>query len=221
MQLSGIFVSPFIEMFAIDPTVAVVGWSIFSFAAALVVTLFLLREDMKQGSTRSAASIGSTILWSFLGVFLAYMAQYVSIIIETFVLGIKPGSQNTMDIMNIARAAPIFIVIVAIIAPILEEIIFRKIIFGTLYKRTNFIIAALLSAFVFALVHGDFSHILTYTAMGLVFAFLYVKTKRIIVPIITHMAMNTITVIAQLSIDPEEINKMLEEYNQLQIIIGG
>jgi uncharacterized protein len=221
MQLSGVFVAPIINMLPMDRAVAVVGWSLISFIAALIVTLVLLREDMKIGSVRGASSIGSTVLWSFLGIFLAYMAQYASIIIEVFVLGIQPGSQNTMDIMTIARAFPIFIVIVSIIAPILEEIIFRKIIFGSIYKRTNFIIAALASALIFALVHNDFSHTLTYMAMGIVFAFLYVKTKRIIVPIIAHMSMNTITVIAQLQLDQQEMDKMLEDLNQLQIILIG
>jgi membrane protease YdiL (CAAX protease family) len=61
-------------------------------------------------------------------------------------------------------------------------------------------------------------HILVYASIGYVFAFLYVKTKRIIVPIIVHMAMNTIVVIGQLSLDPEEIEQMQQ---QLQMIFAG
>ncbi|WP_226035510.1 CPBP family intramembrane glutamic endopeptidase [Aquibacillus saliphilus] len=220
MQLSGVIVAPIIEIINIDPLVAVVSWSMFSFIVALLVTMYLLRDEMKQ--VRGTTNIGSIILWSILGIFLAFTAQIVAILIETFVLNIKPGSQNTMDIMNIARAAPIFIIIVSVIAPILEEIIFRKIIFGSIFKRTNFIIAALASALIFGLVHNDNPHILVYTAMGIVFAYLYVKTKRIIVPIIAHISINTYAVIGQLTLDPEEIDKMLEEFNQLQmIIIGG
>ena len=144
------------------------------------------------------------------------------IIIETFVLGIKPGSENTFELMNIARAAPIFIVLISVLAPILEEVIFRKVIFGSIYKKTNFIIAGLASALIFGLMHSDNPHILTYTAMGLVFAFLYVQTKRIIVPILAHMSINTYAVIGQLSMDPEEIDRMLKEFEKLQIIfIGG
>ncbi|WP_186578519.1 CPBP family intramembrane glutamic endopeptidase [Aquibacillus kalidii] len=222
MQLSGGVVAPFIRKLPIDPTTAGVGWSLISFIGALIITLFLLRQDMKEGSVRGASNIGNTVLWSFLGIILAYMAQYVTIIIEVFILGIEPGSKNTMDIMSIARAAPIFIVIVSVIAPILEEIIFRKIIFGSIYKRTNFILAAIVSALIFALVHGDFTHTLTYMAMGIVFAFLYVQTKRIIVPIIAHMSMNTITVIAQLNMDEKKVNEMLEQLEKLQtILIGG
>ena len=62
--------------------------------------------------------------------------------------------------------------------------------------------------------------------MGFVFAFLYVKTKRILVPIIVHAAMNTLVVVGQLSMDPEEMQRQLEQMQrqveQLQmILIGG
>ncbi|WP_077624187.1 CPBP family intramembrane glutamic endopeptidase [Sediminibacillus massiliensis] len=221
MQISGAFVAPFIGLINIDRFTFTVWWSVCSFIAALVVILFLLKPDMKEGSVRSAAGVGNIILWSFLGVFLAYLAQIAAVIIESGVLGIKPGSENTMDIMEIARAAPIFILIPALIAPILEEVIFRKIIFGTMYKRTNFFIAAVASSVIFGLVHMDVFHLITYTAMGFVFAFLYVQTKRIIVPIIAHMSMNTITVIAQFNLDPEEMEKMMEQWEQIQTIIGG
>ncbi|WP_138420874.1 CPBP family intramembrane glutamic endopeptidase [Aquibacillus sediminis] len=221
-QLSGLVVAPIIKVLNVDPFTASVSWNVISFVAALLVTMYLLRDEIRQVCKRGATKISNVLLWSFLGIFLAYFAQIGSIIIETFVLGIKPGSQNTFDIMNIARAAPIFILIISIIAPVLEEVIFRKIIFGSIYKRSNFIIAGLASALIFGLVHNDNPHILTYTAMGLVFAFLYVHTKRIIVPIIAHAAINTYAVIGQLSIDPEEIDRMLEEFEKIQmILIGG
>ncbi|UFT99841.1 CPBP family intramembrane metalloprotease [Radiobacillus kanasensis] len=222
MQLSGLFVVPIIEIMDVDRFTAGVYWSIFSFLAALAIILLLLREDMKVGSERGAAGVGSIILWSILGIFLAYFAQFLSVIIETFILNIPPGSENTQDIMSITRSAPIFVLVVVVVAPILEEVIFRKIIFGSIYKKTNFIIAAVASALVFALVHGDPLHLITYMSMGFVFAFLYVQTKRIIVPIITHMAMNGFTVVAQYNMDPEEMEKMLEQFEKLQmIIIGG
>ncbi|MDL4841955.1 CPBP family intramembrane glutamic endopeptidase [Aquibacillus rhizosphaerae] len=224
MQLSSYVVAGILRLFTIDDatffTVAI-SWNIISFVGALIIILYLLRQDMKKTPLRDSSTVSGIIGWSILGVFLAIAAQIVSTLIETFVLGIEPGSENTQNIMNIARAAPIFIVIVSIIAPILEEIIFRKIIFGTIYERTNFILAALSSALIFAFVHNDITHLLTYTAMGFVFAFLYVQTKRIIVPILAHMAMNTMVVIAQLSVDPEDVDKMVEDLNQLQVIIGG
>ena len=111
--------------------------------------------------------------------------------------------------------------VVSIIGPILEEIVFRKILFGTLYKKFNFFIAAIISSLVFAAIHFDFTHLLVYTAMGLVFAFLYVKTKRIIVPIAAHVAMNTLVAIGQIFMSNEQIQEMIKEAEKMQGFIGG
>ena len=53
--------------------------------------------------------------------------------------------------------------------------------------------------------------------MGFTFAFLYVQTKRIIVPIFAHVMMNTIVVVMQLY-RPKYIEQHSE---QMQLIIGG
>lgn len=222
MQVSGaIFIPLLTKNLQIDVFQAFIYWSLFSFSAGLFVILILMIPDMKKPTSPDAANIGGVILWSISGIFIAYVAQIIAALIEMNVFGIQPGSENTASIMNVARAAPIFIIIPTIIAPILEEILFRKIIFGALYSRSNFFIAAVISAVIFGLIHGEPVHMLVYTTMGLVFAALYVKTKRIIVPIIAHMGMNSIAVIAQYSIDPEELERMLKELEQLQMIFLG
>lgn len=219
MQLSGIPASFVIMALGIDIQTATVYWSVFSFVAGLVVILYLLREDMKRRSDRDAAGVSGIIGWGILGLIMAYASQIITSIIERFVLKVPMESQNTTMIMEIARSAPVFIIVITIIAPILEEIVFRKIIFGSIYKRTNFFIAAFASGLLFAVVHGDFYHLLTYLAMGFVFAFLYVQTKRIIVPIIAHALMNSITVLIQFNIDPEELERQMEQFQT--ILIGG
>ncbi|MFA1819561.1 lysostaphin resistance A-like protein [Virgibacillus oceani] len=218
MQYSALVVVPFTDLIPFNDADILIFWTIFSFGLGLVIVLLLMRPDMKMGSARDASGAGQIILWSFLGLFMAYFGQGLAALIEMEVLGIDPGSENTQQIMDIARYSPLFMIVPAIIGPILEEIIFRKIIFGAFYKRMNFFFAALLSSFVFAIVHNDPQHLLMYITMGLVFAFLYVKTKRIIVPIIVHAAMNSLVIFAQYNMDPEEIERIL---NELQFIFFG
>lgn len=197
---------------------APVGWLVFSFTITLFIVLFLLRKEF--GQTRSdKASIGSSILWTIGGIFLALFAQTVAANIE-YMLGIDAGSENTQQILRVIESVPIFILVSSVIGPILEEIVFRKIIFGSLYKRFNFVISALISSLIFALAHQEPEHIILYSAIGLTFAYLYVKTKRIIVPILTHVAMNTMVVLIQ-SVYREEIEKILKEMEQIQTFIGG
>lgn len=219
MHLSGFLAVPFLVInFQRDPFVVLAYWNIISFSIALIWILSILQKNQVERTIDNKADTSQIIGWSILGIFMAYGAQLFAVLIEINVLGIDPGSENTEQIMDIMDIAPAFVVIPAILAPILEEIVFRKVIFGAFYKRMGFFMAAILSSLIFGIIHLDLTHLLIYTAMGFVFAFLYVKTKRIIVPIIVHMGMNTLTVIAQSSIDPE----MLEQIQQdLSFIFFG
>lgn len=197
-------------------------WAIISFFVALCIVLWLLRIDIRDRHLdKMRVTIPATVGWIIIGILLAFSSQIIAGMIEMRLLGIKQGSENTMKLMEIARTTPWFLIVVSIIGPILEEIVFRKILFGTLYKRFNFFVAAIISSLVFAAIHFDFTHLLVYTSMGLVFAFLYVKTKRIIVPIAAHVAMNTLVAVAQVVVSNEQIQEMIKEAEKMQGFIGG
>lgn len=201
-------------------TVAVPYWLVISFSITLVIVLLLLKKEYKtQDDLRGAASPASSAAWAVAGVFLALMAQSFAASIESMI-GIEMGSENTQQIINIIEQFPVVILVSSIIGPILEEIVFRKIIFGSLHKKLNFFLAALISSVIFALAHFEPEHVILYSAMGFTFAFLYVKTKRIIVPIIAHVTMNTFVVLLQ-SVFREDIERMIKEAEQIQSFIGG
>ncbi|MDR7080178.1 membrane protease YdiL (CAAX protease family) [Neobacillus niacini] len=195
-------------------------WLIFSFTIALLIILFLLRKEMKKpGLNERSSSFGFSAIWAVFGVFLALFAQALAANIEQF-LGVKMGSENTQQILSIIESLPLAMVVSSVIGPILEEIVFRKIIFGSLHKRLNFFFSALISSIIFALAHMEPQHILLYSAMGFTFAFLYVKTKHILVPIFAHVAMNTLVVVIQ-SVYKDEIDELIREAESLQNFIGG
>jgi uncharacterized protein len=195
-------------------------WLIFSFTLALLIILFLLRKEMKKpGLNERGSSIGISITWAVFGVFLALFSQSLAANIERLI-GIEMGSENTQQILKIIEFYPLAMVVSSVIGPILEEIVFRKIIFGTLHKRINFFFSALISSVIFALAHMEPEHILLYSAMGFTFAFLYVKTKHILVPIFAHVAMNTLVVVMQ-SVYRDDIEKIIREAEGIQNFIGG
>ena len=202
---------------------AMAYWSIFSFIVTLLIVIFFLRRELSpsaptlRGETRT--SVGTSIIWAIAGVFMAFCAQYVGILLET-AIGVKQGSENTQVIVNIIAQVPLFALITSIVGPILEEIVFRKVIFGTFYKKYSFFVSALISSVIFGLAHFEPEHILLYSAMGFTFAFLYVKTQRILVPIFAHVAMNTTVVVAQLLLK-DDIEKIMNEMEQVQSFIGG
>ncbi|WP_455675835.1 CPBP family intramembrane glutamic endopeptidase [Pradoshia sp.] len=228
MQLSSIIGLPLmgwiLPNFVAEDRVAVysiVSWIVISFSIGLVITLFFLRNE-RQSRNRSMdlwerMPLGSSIAWAIGGIFLAFIAQAVAGTIEQQLFRVNGESQNTQNILNLIEMFPVVILITSVIGPILEEIVFRKILFGALlYKRLGFFLSALISSVIFSLAHGEPEHTLLYSAMGFTFAFLYVKTGRIIVPIIAHVSMNTLVILIS-----TYSGDMIKEMEKAQSFIGG
>ncbi|WP_042454608.1 CPBP family intramembrane glutamic endopeptidase [Neobacillus dielmonensis] len=222
MQFSSLVGVPLLMLvlptIGIDKQQAVPVWLLISFLAALLITLFILRKEMKS-QRAIGSSWGQSVQWAFLGFFLALFSQYAAAIVESM-LGVQSGSENTQQILHLIDTFPLAIIVTSIFGPILEEVVFRKIIFGSLYRRYNFFISGLISSVIFALAHMEPEHIILYSAMGFTFAFLYVKTKRIIVPMFAHVAMNTMVVLVQ-SVFRDDIERLLKQAEAVQNFIGG
>ena len=100
----------------------------------------------------------------------------------------KEAISLVAEMLNETNYVGIFIFIV-IGAPVIEELFFRKLLIDKTLacgKKT----AVLASALIFALVHGNFQQSLYTFFMGLLLAFLYVKTANIVYPILLHMIIN-------------------------------
>lgn len=166
----------------------------------VIIVLVYKNRDFFKIYKGETATTPQAIGWGILGFFLVFFGQTIAANIE-MLLGIEMGSKNTANLVELAKAAPIMIITIAIIGPILEEIVFRRVIFGSLLQAQGFWIATLVSAVVFAAVHIDFTHILLYTVCGLIFAYLYYKTKRLLTSIIAHILLNTYVVVVSLNID--------------------
>lgn len=155
----------------------------------------------------------SISLWKSIGIgilgfiFMIMVQIIVSLILFVLskIYGFEHMSANTKFITSIIKQYPLFIIMPVFFAPVLEELVFRKAIFGYFYdilegsnKVLKFIIAGSLTGILFALPHDGFSpQMIMYILMSLVFSFLYLSTKRIITPIIAHMLMNLLVVLIQ------------------------
>ena len=195
----------------------------YSFAWALFLTNLIAAPIILFMTTRNKrfwdifkkgkkATPWMTVLWGVLGFLMAMAGQMIAGIIE-MALGIMPGSENTTLLSDIAKLSPIIIFSIVIFAPLLEEIVFRRVVFGGIYAKSNFWIAAILSGVIFAVVHGELEHTLVYMAPGMVFAFIYHHTKRIWAPMIAHFLMNGFVMIVQLNYDKiEQLQNMKQAF---------
>lgn len=128
-------------------------------------------------------------------------------IANTFLWGlIAQGIPNFISQLFLAQTAPMSMtmlylpitpVLAVFFAPILEEYIFRRIIFGELHKRFNFTLSSIISSTLFAIGHFSLSSMLGYIAMGMVYCWSYKKTGKLSVTIIAHILMNLSVIIVQ------------------------
>ena len=82
---------------------------------------------------------------------------------------------------------------VGLMAPVLEEILFRGLILGTLKKEMHPWVAIIVSAVAFGAAHGTPISFIYATGLGLLMGWLFVKFNSILPTIIFHMAYNCTT----------------------------
>jgi membrane protease YdiL (CAAX protease family) len=83
-----------------------------------------------------------------------------------------------------------------ILAPIIEELLFRGLVFKRLYIYTGRVPAMLISSLFFGVYHGNVVQGVYAFVVGMVFVFIYDKYKTIIAPILAHMFANLISVLS-------------------------
>ena len=117
--------------------------------------------------------------------------------------GISLANDNTANVTEMVRNAPVFMGFMACIyGPILEELLYRYTAFGILYTKNRFLAYAV-SAPIFSIQHvaeagiwgGDVMQLINmpgYIMAGLAFAFVYDKSKNICIPIGAHIAANSV-----------------------------
>ena len=75
-------------------------------------------------------------------------------------------------------------------APVLEEILFRGVIYDMLYRYTGFAASAVISSLIFAIYHMNMVQGIYAFIMGMLICTLYHRDHRIAVPIAMHTGAN-------------------------------
>lgn len=184
-----------------NQTDASIYGSMISFALGAVLMIYVNKKYRFYTSLeeRPSSPLRSIISWGILGMFLAVLAQNVAGYIEIQYLNQTIDSTNTQFLVEVVQHYPLFLILTSIAGPVMEEFVFRKVLFGVLFDRIGGIGAAVVSSLIFAFIHFD-AHILLYSSMGFVFCYLYYKTKNIWTPIIAHSLMNTLAVLANIAL---------------------
>lgn len=139
---------------------------------------------------------GKTYLYLLIGFIVIALSQYLTLHVFSFESAEEQkGQLGSLGIQNSIQSI-IYVLSVAIITPIKEEILFRGILYRFLEKKYNFLVGIIISSFIFGILHGGL--LITATIMGMVFAMLYKKTQSIIPSIILHIVWNLLVSISMI-----------------------
>ncbi len=112
-------------------------------------------------------------------------------ILVNLILTLFTGISADNPVADTAEANPMWAIVLfmVILAPILEELFFRKLVIDRLHRYGD-IPAILVSGVLFGLIHGNFSQFFYAALLGMVFGMIYCRTGRLRYTIFLHMFIN-------------------------------
>ncbi len=144
---------------------------------------------------RVAACVGQGI--AGFGVAVALLVITLSVLGQFGIERIVPLAPKAPLEMFLETRSPltfaVYFLLVGILAPVVEELIFRGFVYPGLRRMMTVPAAALASALVFAAVHVavPVGSLLAITLIGVVLAYLYERSGSLIAPMITHAMYNS------------------------------
>ena len=150
-------------------------------------TLYLItRKVPAQKLEKRPFGVGKFLQFLMITLGLTIVGALIGIPVEN----LFPNNQS-VDIAEIllGSSMPLRILAVGILAPIIEELIFRKLLIDRLIKHGEFA-AIFLSGLTFGLFHGNFQQFFFATLNGWLWAFIYIRTGNIRNTISLHMTIN-------------------------------
>lgn len=138
---------------------------------------------------RRPAPWSVSLLYLGLGLLGLFISQKLALGFESYVLHLPSASANTQSLLTITKSYPYYALTLVLAAPLMEELVFRKVLFGTVSDFTNKLYPLLGSTLLFVLAHND-GHFLVYAFMGLILSGVYYKTGKISISVGCHLGMN-------------------------------
>ena len=156
-------------------------------APLLVLLLRPLRREVWPQAGMTASGFLRCLLMCFgLGFAGNLIGQMIQ---QLFTLLTGLASVNPLETLLGGGALLPQIVLIGIAAPVMEELLFRKLLIDRLHRYGDRV-ALLVSALLFALLHGNFNQLFYAFGIGLLLGYLYCRTRRLGYTILLHMAVN-------------------------------
>ena len=156
-----------------------------------LLALFLVSTDKTRPTEKKRLGLARLILLSAVCGAIGYLGSLAGQGINTL-LGRFPfiTDSDALAFLNGGSVNVLYaFLFTVIIAPLMEELIFRKALISRV-RAAGEVNAVVLSALVFGFAHGNLTQFIYAFLLGLVFGFVFARTGRIIYSILLHMFFN-------------------------------
>lgn len=124
------------------------------------------------------------------------------------------------DVFDILQSGWIGMLTIAVIGPVLEELLFRGAITKVLLQKYDPWKAILISAFLFGIFHINPVQVLPAFLLGILFAWIYYRTASLVPCILMHVLNNSLAVFINVKYpDVENVDKVVGVPVQLVIVV--
>lgn len=181
----------------------ILGPLFYALSGFLVVGLSLayarvpFREAFLTSECRPAQALKRGVLYGLAAIPPVVALSWLVTLTAT-AAGLEPERQMVFDWLSdgsLGYGTRAFLLAAAVlIAPVVEELLFRGILLTALFKARTFLSAALISGAYFALVHFHAPSFLPLLALSVAFSAGYASTGSILTPIIMHALFNLTSV---------------------------
>lgn len=202
-----------------DSSVATVLVSCVSqYAIALPVLVLMLRNtDKAAPRTKDKLTAKDFFLLLLAGEALMFAGNLVGTMLNN-VFGAFRGSVPENDVAEIVSEVPIYLIfiVMVVIGPIVEELIFRKLMIDRLSIYGDRM-AILFSAVAFGLIHANLYQFFYATLLGILLGYVYTRTGNVKYTMLLHMVINFMGSIMVLPVQ----SAMTEFYRLLDLVYAG
>ncbi len=189
-----------------------------TYCIAFPLLALLLKKMPKVEIPKKKMSVWKIALAVLMGAGICGIGMVLGTVTETLILLPFGGSStdaNALAELMIGSDAFWRILTVGILAPIVEEFIFRKLLIDRVIKYGEFV-AVMLSGLMFGLFHGNFNQFFFATGLGMLYAFIYARTGKVWYTIILHAVVNltssvvTVALASKVLSNIDVVNKISE-----------
>ncbi|WP_426348424.1 CPBP family intramembrane glutamic endopeptidase [Alloiococcus sp. CFN-8] len=176
----GLFISNYIAMLFI------------ALPVLYIVVKRLEARKLEKSNIKASSFIGAIMIMYTLSIVGSLLGIAVNYLLN-MLFGIT-SSSAAVELISSGEDILVNFLFAGITAPIVEEFIFRKLLIDRTIKYGSKL-SLILSGLLFGLIHWNFQQFFYAFLLGMLFAYIYIKTGKLTYSIILHMILNSVSVL--------------------------